>query len=169
LFGRSPNPDQKPLETPKPFNMAPQPAMQVAPAAAPGPSPFAAAAKMTASVIGTDLTIIGEKITIISKHHLQIDGDVRGDVNGVSVVVGEEGSVIGTLAAETVEVRGGVRGAIQAKTVVLHGTAQVEGDLIHNSLSIAEGAHFDGRVRRAKEGELNVVLDPNAFAPAAKS
>lgn len=166
MFGRSPSSDPKAQDATKPFNLTQ--ATAPTPAAAPtGHSPFATAAKMTSSIIGTDLTIIGEKITIISKHQLQIDGDVRGDVNGVLVTIGEEGSVIGTVAADSVEVRGGVRGAIRAKTVTLHGTAQVEGDVIHNTLAIAEGAHFDGRVRRAKDGELVVNLDPNSVHPAS--
>ena len=33
------------------------------------------------SVIGTDLTILGDRITIISQSKLQIDGDIRGNVS----------------------------------------------------------------------------------------
>ena len=132
-------------------------------------SPFSAASVMGQSLIGTDLTILGEKITIISQNKLQIDGDVRGDVNGKQVVIGEEGSVIGTVCAEQIEVRGGVRGAIRAQAVVLHPTAEVEGDIFHQTLSISEGAQFDGRVRRAKDAEeLRPNLDVNSFPmPAA--
>jgi cytoskeletal protein CcmA (bactofilin family) len=119
---------------------------------------------MGSSVIGTDLTILGEKITIISQNKLQIDGDVRGDVNGKQVVIGEDGSVVGTVSAESIEVRGGVRGAIRAQSVMLHPTAEVEGDIFHQTLSISEGAQFDGRVRRAKDAnELRPQLDPSAF------
>jgi cytoskeletal protein CcmA (bactofilin family) len=124
---------------------------------------------MGQSTIGTDLTILGEKITIISQNKLQIDGDVRGDVNGRQVVIGEEGSVIGTVCAEQIEVRGGVRGAIRAQTVTLHPTAEVEGDIFHQTLSISEGAQFDGRVRRAKDpAELLPNLDVNSF-PATQT
>ncbi len=127
-------------------------------------NPFAPAAVMGSSVIGTDLAIIGEKITIISQNKLQIDGDIRGDVNGKQVIIGEDGSVIGTVSAEVIEVRGGVRGAIRAISVTLHPTAQVEGDIFHQTLAISEGAMFDGRVRRPKDpSELKPVLDPAAF------
>jgi cytoskeletal protein CcmA (bactofilin family) len=119
---------------------------------------------MGTSVIGTDLTILGEKITIISQNRLQIDGDVRGDVSGKQVVIGEEGSVVGTVCAEQIEVRGGVRGAIKAQTVTLHPTAEVEGDIFHQMLSISEGAQFDGRVRRAKDlAEITPNLDVNSY------
>lgn len=116
------------------------------------------------SVIGTDLTIMGEKIMIISQNKLTIDGDVHGDVHGRQVVIGEEGSVVGTVSADLIEVRGGVKGAIRAQTVTLHPTAQVEGDISHQTLSISEGAQFDGRVRRAKDpNELRPNLDVSAF------
>jgi cytoskeletal protein CcmA (bactofilin family) len=133
-------------------------------------SPFGAATSMGQSIIGTDLTILGEKITIISQNKLQIDGDVRGDVNGRQVIIGEEGSVVGTVCAEQIEVRGGVRGAIKAQTVMLHPTSVVEGDIFHQTLSISEGAQFDGRVRRAKDtAEITPNLDPNAYQPASSS
>lgn len=133
--------------------------------------PFAPASKLTASTIGTDLTILGEKITIISQYLLQIDGDVRADINGKKVMIGPEGSVIGTVTAETVEIHGGLRGAIKAQSVSLQPTAQVEGDIHHETLAIAEGAEFDGSVRRPKNSaELKPNLDPASHQNgAAKS
>ena len=55
------------------------------------------------------------------------------------------------LSYSAIEVRGGVRGAIRAANVMLHPTAQVDGEITHQTLSISEGAQFDGRVRRAKD------------------
>jgi cytoskeletal protein CcmA (bactofilin family) len=170
VFGRGSNSDNK-SEGPKPITLAAVGAQ--APPAAPEPaapglearSPFAPAARMTASVIGTDLAIVGERITIISQHALQIDGDIRADINGRAVVIGEEGSVVGTISAETVDVRGGVRGAIRGRSVTLRSSAQVEGEITHETLTIAEGANFDGRVRRAKNPQdLAVELDASAIA-----
>jgi cytoskeletal protein CcmA (bactofilin family) len=132
------------------------------------PSPFepAAAAATGTSVIGTDLTILGDRITIISKNKLQVDGDVRGNVHGKHVVITEEGSVVGTVCAETIEVCGGVRGSIRAVSVKLQASAQVEGDITHQKLAIAEGAQFDGRVRLSKDAnELIPLLDPEAIEP----
>ncbi len=133
-------------------------------------SPFGAATTMGTSVIGTDLTILGEKITIISQNKLQIDGDIRGDVTGKQVVIGEEGSVVGTVCAEQIEVRGGVRGAIKAQSVTLHPTSVVEGDIFHQMLSISEGAQFDGRVRRAKDiAEIAPNLDVSSYPAPSHS
>lgn len=149
-----------------------QPKFGPAPMTAPAPlsrsaaSPFepAKAAKSGTSVIGTDLTILGDRITIISANKLQVDGDVRGNVHGKQVVITEEGSVIGMVCAESIEVRGGVRGSIRAVSVKLLATARVEGDITHQKLAIAEGAEFDGKVRLAKDAnELMPVLDPEAI------
>jgi cytoskeletal protein CcmA (bactofilin family) len=117
------------------------------------------------SVIGSDLTLLGEKITIVSQNRLRVDGDVRGNVHGKEVTITEQGSVVGMVCAEQIEVHGGVRGSIRAVTVKLLATARVDGDIMHHTLAISEGAHFDGRVKRAKDiKELMPELDPEAIA-----
>ena len=148
----------------------PQPSLPhtngTAPAARQGPSAFepSANAATGTSVIGTDLTILGDHITIISKNKLQVDGDVRGNVHGKQVLITEEGSVVGMVSAETIEVRGGVRGGIRAVSVKLQATAQVQGDIAHQKLAIAEGAEFDGSIRRVKDAkELMPELDPDVI------
>jgi len=128
-------------------------------------SPFGPAATMGVSVIGTDLTILGQNIAIISQNKLQIDGDVRGDVVGKQVTISGEGSVVGTVSAEKIEVHGGVKGAIRAAVVVVHPTAQVDADILHQSLSVAEGAQLEGSLRKSRDpGELTPNLDAGSYA-----
>ncbi len=107
----------------------------------------------TRSVIGKDLTIIGQGLKIVSAGALQIDGQVHGDVQGADVIVGESGQVTGTVAGETVVVRGGVAGVIRGRQVTLEASSRVEGDIHHQALSILPGAEFDGRSRRTRSGE----------------
>src|SRR6202007_3315607 len=64
------------------------------------------------SVIGNDLKIIGQGLKIISQGTLQVDGEIEGDVGGSEVIIGEEGKVTGTVAAERVVVRGKIAGVI---------------------------------------------------------
>ncbi len=112
------------------------------------------------SVISNDLKIIGQGLKIISRGILQVDGEVEGDVAGAEVIIGEHGKVTGTVAAERVIVRGRTSGVIRAMTVALQASARVEGDIHHMSLSIEQGAHFDGRCRRPESpSELQVDLD----------
>jgi cytoskeletal protein CcmA (bactofilin family) len=134
-------------------------------AASTAPSSFEPARSVGSSVIGSDLTILGQNITIISKNQLQIDGDIRGDVTGKQVTISSDGSVIGTVSAEKIEVHGGVRGAIRAATVTLHPSAQVDAEILHVKLSIAEGAQVEGMLRKSKnESELVPNLDASTYA-----
>jgi len=131
-----------------------------------GPVPYQIANvdDVETSVIGSDLTILGDKITIISQNRLQIDGEIQGDVTGKQVTIGPAGSVTGTVSAERIEVHGGVRGAIKARSVTLHPSSLVDGEIFHDLLSISEGARFDGRVRRAQDvNELAPNLDPKSY------
>lgn len=170
MFSRNPGQDQPPPTTAAPTQDA-SPTTAAPPAQQEGgrtTDPFQPASKLTASTIGTDLTILGEKITIISQYLLQIDGDVRADINGKKVLIGQEGSVIGTVTAESVEIHGGLRGAVKAKSVALQPTAKVEGDIHHETLAISEGAEFDGSVKRPKDpATITPDLDPANYQNGA--
>jgi cytoskeletal protein CcmA (bactofilin family) len=103
------------------------------------------------SVIGNDLKIIGQGLKIISQGTLQVDGEIEGDVGGSEVIIGEQGKVTGTIAAERVVVRGHIAGVVRGANVTLQATSHVDGDIHHMSLAIEQGAEFDGRCRRAAD------------------
>jgi len=112
------------------------------------------------SVIGNDLKIIGQGLKIISQGTLQVDGEIEGDVGGAEVIIGEQGKVTGTVAAERVIVRGTVAGVIRGAAVTLQSSSKVEGDIHHMQLAIEQGAEFDGRCRRpSSPSELNLNLE----------
>jgi len=114
------------------------------------------------SVISNDLKIIGQgPLKIITRGTLQVDGEVAGDVAGAEIIIGEHGKVTGTIAAERVIVYGTTSGVIRATTVALQASARVDGEIHHMTLTIAEGAEFDGTCRRPKDAsELRPDLDP---------
>jgi len=158
----NPNPD----DDPKPFALA-EANDQKAKSPREATSPVAPASTAAAgiSVIGTDLTILGDKITIISQSKLQIDGQIRGNVHGRVVSISKGGSVTGEIWAERIDVAGAVRGPIVAVNGALHASAQVEGDIMHQKISISEGAEFDGRARLIKDAsDLMPMLDAAAIA-----
>lgn len=171
MFNRGPTSDNRPPELQNLFQPAPAsaepgalvtPVPQPAPMA-PSPMPASAAEAQAGqiSIIGADLMILGEKITVITKARLLVDGEVRGDINGKEVIVGQTGRVTGTVAAHSIEVHGHVYGAVKAQAVTLHPTSVVEGDIFNQTLKISEGAVFDGRVRRVKDArEVEPILDP---------
>jgi cytoskeletal protein CcmA (bactofilin family) len=50
-----------------------------------------------------------------------------------------------------VVIRGHVVGSVHSRRVMLQSTSQVEGDIFHQSLSIEQGAMFEGKSRRTNE------------------
>ena len=84
---------------------------------------------------------------------LQVDGEIEGDVQAAEVIVGEKGKVTGMVAGRQIVVRGTVSGGICGQTVALQASSQVDGDIRHMSFAIEQGAHFEGRSRRAKSAE----------------
>lgn len=112
---------------------------------------------MEESLIGSDLSIEGQSITIRCKGSLRVNGNIQADVHSRQLEVGREAIVTGSITADAVEVHGRVNGAILSNKVVLHSTAEVEGDVATQFLSIEQGASFDGRSRR--------VRDPAEIAP----
>jgi len=150
MFTRSPA-EPMPLEPHKPSSTA---------GLARQPQSRSGSVEAGKSVISNDLKIIGQGLKIISRGTLQVDGEVEGDVGGAEVIIGDQGKVTGTVAAERVIVRGRISGVIRALTVALQSTARVEGDIHHMSLAIEQGAEFDGRCRRpANASELQLDLD----------
>src|SRR6516162_2641282 len=150
MFTRNPSGEQK----------APEP-RTTRPAGVNGAQPsISAPSSGEKSVIGNDLKIIGQGLKIISRGILQVDGEIEGDVQGAEVIVGEQGQVSGMVAGRQVVVRGKVSGVICGQAVALQASSKVDGDVHHMSFAIEQGAHFEGRSRRAKdESDLVAVVD----------
>jgi cytoskeletal protein CcmA (bactofilin family) len=116
-----------------------------------------------ASVIGPDLAIVGQKITLVCKSALVVAGEVSGDIHGDDVTIGETGKVNGTVSARNLSIHGEINGELRGETVALYSTARINGDIIQKNLVIAEGAQFDGRVRSAKSAsDWQPVLEADA-------
>ena len=118
------------------------------------------------SIISADLRINGD---LICSGDVQVDGWVEGDIQSRNIVVGEGATVHGALQAETVRICGLVKGAIKADQVVLEKTAKVTGDVLHKTLSVAEGAQIEGMCKRLDASAVAQVVSPapNPLAPLA--
>lgn len=119
--------------------------------------------KTLSSIIGADLTIKGN---IVSKGEVQVEGEVQGDVNCNCLVVGEKAIVTGGVVAEDVIVRGRVEGTIRAQRVTLQASSHVTGDIHHSTLSMEQGAYFDGKSRRS---DTSATTAKSSAAPKASS
>ncbi len=130
-----------------------------------GPAPSSARAAAggsdgTVSIIGNDLTIVGQGLRIVTRGTLQVEGKIEGDVVGKQVIIGEQGHVTGVVSGQSVVVHGAVAGTVKGLNVVLTSSARVDGDVLHQQLSVDQGAHLEGRVRRpADAADLTPVLE----------
>jgi cytoskeletal protein CcmA (bactofilin family) len=112
-------------------------------------------------VIGADLTITGN---LEAKGDIQIDGQVEGDIHAQRIVIGERASTTGNLVAEAIEVRGNVQGSIRGNTVTFTSSGRVQADVFHKSLTIEEGAFFEGKSRRS-DSPMSVQRPASAVLP----
>jgi cytoskeletal protein CcmA (bactofilin family) len=111
----------------------------------PQPAPVLGKKGMQPSVIAADLNVLGN---IISDGVLDIDGKIDGNVRCHTASIRPNGRVHGDVTAEIVHVYGAVEGVIKAKSVMLYATAKVVGTIMHESLSIEDGAFVDGKFKR---------------------
>jgi len=107
--------------------------------------------KLAPSILGSDLTVIGD---IKTKGDVHIDGRVDGNITASGVIIGEKGSVIGKIIARSARIRGNVTGKIDATKIELTETASVKADLTQDQLIIANGAFFDGKCNRKTSSKL---------------
>lgn len=114
------------------------------------------------SIISADLRITGD---LVCSGDVQIDGWVEGNVQSRNIIVGEGATVQGRLQAEEVRIAGLLSGDVQADLVVLQKTAHVNGDVLHKSLAIEEGAYLQGMCRRLDTYDAPAV----AGAPPVES
>lgn len=116
----------------------------------------------TFSVIGADVVIKGN---ISATADLHIDGTVEGDIKCASLVQGESSSISGSVVAETARMSGKVNGSITARDLVILKSAQIEGDVHYDALTIEQGAQVDGRF--APNARQAVKAVPSAGTEAA--
>jgi cytoskeletal protein CcmA (bactofilin family) len=141
-----------------PMAFAPTPAEVRPPVAAPVP----ARAKPTASVLSSDLTIQGN---VRSSGDIQVEGTVEGDIRAQVLIVGETATVKGEVIADEVVVHGRVVGRLRGLKVRLSASARCEGDIVHKTIAIESGAHFEGSVQR-QDDPIGKGKEPTRTPPA---
>lgn len=123
--------------------------------------PVTGAKSTIPSLLSRDIRIRGD---VSSNGEIQVDGSVEGDIVARCLIVSEAGRVSGTIVASAVRILGTVNGTITAGSIKLARTARVTGDVVHEALSIEEGAYMLGHCRRAEPDRP--TLDDVVCAPA---
>ncbi|MFT4012929.1 MAG: polymer-forming cytoskeletal protein [Paracoccus sp. (in: a-proteobacteria)] len=121
-------------------------------------------ARSAPSVLAADLTVSGN---IRSEGDIQVEGTIEGDIRAHLLTVGESATIRGEIVAEEVVVNGRVVGRVRGLKVRLTATARVEGDIIHKTIAIESGAHFEGSVQR-QEDPLTNGATPKLAKPQAE-
>ena len=114
------------------------------------------------SVISADMNILGN---IISDGFVDINGKIDGNVKCHSAIIRANGFVRGDVIADNVQIYGYVEGLVKAPVVNLYSSAHVSGSIMHESLSIEDGAFVDGKFKRTDK----VFIDDDATAATEES
>ena len=103
----------------------------------------------TRVAVGREVNVSGK---LIFSEPVRIEGRFRGDVSSLDLLVITEGSTVeGKVRATRLLVMGELRGdVVGSKRVVLGRRARVTGNIEAESLTICEGAQFEGRVSMPK-------------------
>jgi cytoskeletal protein CcmA (bactofilin family) len=122
-------------------------------------------AKPPASVLSSDLHVQGNLRTT---GDIQVEGTIEGDIRAHLLTVGEGATVKGEVIADDVVINGRVVGRVRGLKVRLTSTARVEGDIIHKTIAIESGAHFEGSVQRQDDPLQNGQGTPKLAPPMAE-
>ncbi|MBM3604822.1 MAG: polymer-forming cytoskeletal protein [Alphaproteobacteria bacterium] len=152
MFSKTRVTENRPQQAPAPQGSA----VETAPSAVPersldAPAAAAPRARTAPSVLSPDLTVVGN---IQTQGDIQVEGTVEGDIRAHQLTVGETATIKGEIMGDDVIVHGRVVGRVRGLKVRLTASARVEGDIIHKTIAIESGAHFEGSVQR-QEDPLN--------------
>jgi cytoskeletal protein CcmA (bactofilin family) len=123
------------------------------------------------SILGPTLRFKGE---LHADEELLIKGKVEGSITHTQrLTVCTEGIVKANIRAQMIAVEGTVDGDLQAeKSVHVKESARVNGNIRAPSVSIVEGAHFNGNIvmdgsKAAASNPKNTAVEPAARASKA--
>ena len=100
------------------------------------------------SVLTADVVLEGNLVT---SGDLQLDGTLHGSVQARHIIIESTGAVSGHVVAEEVIIHGRVIGPICGVRVHLAPGAQVEGDVLNQSIVVEDGAFIDGQIRHSED------------------
>jgi cytoskeletal protein CcmA (bactofilin family) len=107
------------------------------------------------SYIAADAVMEGN---IVTEGEIHIDGELRGSVRAHTCLVDARGQISGPISAQFVLIRGRVFGPVTASRVTIQKGARVEGDIVHDGLSVEHGAYVVGNISQ------NPLLTPQPTA-----
>lgn len=110
------------------------------------------------SIIASGMQIQGD---LIIEGDIRIEGVVKGDVYCKSrLVVGPKGRIIGKIDSNFATVSGIIEGKIIVRdTLQLTETANIQGDIITDKMTVQAGAVFSGNCKMGEEAKEIIQKD----------
>ncbi len=122
------------------------------------------------SVLSSDLFVKGD---VETSGDIQIEGKIKGNIRAHLLTIGENAVVDGEVRADDATVHGTIKGTLRGYKVRLSSSARVEGDIIHKTIAIESGAHFQGSVMRdddpTQDGDKAKSASKSASSKASSS
>lgn len=111
------------------------------------------------SILTREMHMLGN---IISDGAIDFSGTLDGNIRCKSIIIRPEGTIKGEVTADDVAVHGKVKGLIRAKNVHFYPSCNVEGIIMHEGLTIEDGAFVDGKFKRTDRPQTAAVPDFSA-------
>lgn len=107
------------------------------------------------SVIGPDVVISGN---VNASAELHVEGRIEGDVDCAALIQGAESHIVGGVTAESARIAGAIEGTVRVRQLTVERSARITGDVEYENITIENGGHIDGRMRRI--GATTVTITP---------
>jgi|TARA_B100001245_G_scaffold86879_1_gene62672 cytoskeletal protein CcmA (bactofilin family) len=106
------------------------------------------------NTIEKNTTFVGN---CVSESDFRIDGTFEGSIETKGkVVIGEKGSINGTIVCSSADIAGNFTGTIQVKDLLsVESTGSVEGDVTISKLIVESGAIFNAKSSMKEEKEIS--------------
>lgn len=110
------------------------------------------------NIIGKGTAIIGN---LMSDGDIRIDGNLEGNIKATGkVIIGKTGSTKGDINCTTLDISGSIIGKINVTELLsLKASANVEGDIITQKITIEPGAVLNGTCKMGKGIEHKTTFD----------
>jgi cytoskeletal protein CcmA (bactofilin family) len=94
--------------------------------------------------LAKDLVFEGD---LTSSHSIEVEGKIKGNLKGNSVILREGSFFEGTIIAQFLNIRGNFQGSISAKNITIASKAKISGLIEYESLLVEDGASIEGQFK----------------------
>lgn len=114
------------------------------------------------TILGPGTEIDGN---VKTSESIRVDCKIKGEINAETILIGENGVVMGDIVANHITVAGKVKGNVTANTALeLLPSGHIIGDIRSNKLIISDGATFEGNCQMLRSDGQVVEIPTKAMS-----